>query len=164
MRQTIQNNWDTLKKDFIGCQKSSQGLVQIASVDEKGIPNMTPIGSLFLGENKQAFFCNRFPQNLNQNLKTNNQICAIAMNGSNWFWLKSLFKGKFDNCPGIKLYGRISRKRKIEPEEKEKWERQVRTFRFLKGYDLLWKDMMYASDIHFESFEYLNAGKMTDKL
>ena len=162
MRQTIENNWMTLKKDFLRCQKSSGGIVQIASVDQEGVPNMTPIGSFFLGKEGQAFFCNRFPQNLNENLKTNSQICVIAMNGSKWFWMKSLFKGKFASCPGIKLYGQISRRRKIKTAEKEKWEKLVRPFRFLKGYDLLWKDMSHVSDIHFNSFEYLKAGKMTD--
>ncbi len=164
MRQPIQNNWATLKKDFLRCQKSSGGVVQIASVDQGGVPNMTPIGSLFLIENSQAFFCNRFPQNLNENLKTNDQICVIVMNGSKWFWMKSLFKGKFTTCPGIKLYGRISRRREISQVEKLKWENLVKPFRFLKGHALLWKDMAYASDIKFNSFEYLKAGEMTNHL
>lgn len=164
MRQTIENNWNTLKKDFLRCQKSSGGVIQVASVDQKGIPNMTPIGSLFLIEDSQAFFCNRFPKNLNENLETNDKICVIAMNGSKWFWMKSLFKGKFKTCPGIKLYGRISRRREISPAEKLRWENLVKPFRFLKGHALLWKDMAYASDIQFDSYEYLKAGKMTDNI
>ena len=162
MKQTIKDNWDSLRKDFLRCQKSSGGVVQIASVDQNGTPNMTPIGSLFLGKNSQAFFCNRFPRNLNENLKTNDQVCVIAMNGSKWFWMKSLFKGQFATCPGIKLYGRISQRRKIAKEEKEKWENLVKPFRFLKGHALLWKDMAYASDIQFDSYEYLKAGEMTN--
>lgn len=161
MRQNITEYWDIVKKDFIHCQKTSMGLVQIASVDEDNCPTMTPIGSLFLGENGQAFFCNRFPENLNRNMKTNNRVCVIAMNGSKWFWMKSLFKGRFAGCPGIKLYGRISPGRKITDAEKEQWEKVVKPYRWMKGYDLLWKDMAHASDIRFETFEYLKVGKMT---
>lgn len=157
----ITDNWEPIKRDFIQCQKSSMGVVQIASVDEEGTPNMTPIGSLFLGEQQQAYFCNRFPKNLNRNLEKNNHICAIAMNGSKWFWMKSLFTGRFATCPGVKLYGRISPRRPITRPEKEQWERMVRPFRFMKGYGLLWKDMAYASDIRFDGYEYLEAGEMT---
>lgn len=78
--------------------------------------------------------------------------------------MKSLFKGKFASCPGIKLYGRISQRREISQAEKQRWENLVRPFRFLKGHALLWKDMAYASDIQFDSYEYLKAGKMTDRI
>ncbi len=161
MRLKIEHNWETVKKNFIACQKSSMGVVQIASVDEEGIPNMTPIGSLFLKKERTAFFCNRFPENLNQNLKNNDRICVIAMNSSKWFWMKSLFKGRFVTCPGIKLFGRVSPKRELKKDERAQWERMVKPFQFFKGYHLLWKDMSHASDIVFEDYEYLKAGKMT---
>ncbi len=161
MKLKIENNWEIVKKDFVACQKSSMGLVQIASVDSEGIPNMTPIGSMFLNDDKTAFFCNRFPENLNRNLKTNDKICVIAMKSSKWFWMKSLFKGRFATCPGIKLFGRVRAKRKIKKDERAQWQRVVKPFRFLKGYHLLWKDMSHASDIVFEDYEYLKAGKMT---
>ena len=160
MKKEITTNWDSLRKDFLHCQKTASGLVQIASVDENGLPNLTPIGSLFLGEHKQAFFCNRFPVNLNKNIRTNDRVCVIAMNSSKIFWLKSLFKGGFSSCPGIKLFGRVTERRKIRPEEKAKWERMVKPFRRLKGYDILWKDMAHASEIEFDAFEYLNTGGM----
>lgn len=161
MRYPITDNWDAVKKDFLNCQKTSMGTVQIASVDPEGVPNMTPIGSLFLGKNGHAFFCNRFPKNLNRNLETNDHVCVIAMNASKKFWMKSLFKGRFEGCPGIKLFGRVSPRRHISEQEKNKWERLVKPYRLLKGYNLLWKDMTHASDIQFEAFEYLKAGKMT---
>lgn len=160
MRQKIQNNWKGLKKDFVRCQKSAMGLVKVASVDETGVPNITPIGSMFLGDDQTGFFCNRFPQNLNRNLKTNNRICVIAVNASKWFWMKSLFKGRFGECPGIRLYGEISRRRKITVHEKQRFEKMVRPYRFLKGYDLLWKDMQHASDIRFDEYEYFYCGEM----
>lgn len=161
MPKEITDNWETLRRDFLHCQKTSSGLVQIASVSKNGLPNLTPIGSLFLRGNKSAFFCNRFPSNLNKNIRTDNRICVIAMNTSKLFWLKSLFRGCFSSCPGIKLFGRLQEKRTIHPKEKEQWERAVKPFRRLKGYDLLWKDMTHASDIEFEAYEYLNTGKMT---
>ncbi len=160
MRKEIQDDWNQIKRDFINCQKTSSGLVQVGSVSEDGQPNLTPIGSMFLGEDKNAFFCNRFPQNLNRNIQTNSRVCVIAMNSSKWFWLKSLFKGRFPTCPGIKLYGRVKEKRGILPKEKATWERMVKPFRFFKGYDLLWKDMTHVSDIVFDAYEYLNTGKM----
>ena len=160
MRKSITDNWQTLRQEFIKCQRTSSGVVQIASVDSQGNPNMTPIGSLFLGDEKKAFFCNRFPANLNQNIKTNNQVCVIAMNSSKRFWFTSLFKGKFSGQPGIKLYGRVSAKRPIRPEEKQRWEKMVKPFRYFKGYTLLWKNMDHVSDIVFDAYEYLNTGEM----
>ncbi|MBU1340763.1 MAG: pyridoxamine 5'-phosphate oxidase family protein [Proteobacteria bacterium] len=159
--ENIKTNWDKLRKDFIHCQKSSFGGVKIATVDAKGNPNITPIGSLFLLSDQKGFFCNRFPVNLNKNLETNNSVCIIALNSSKLFWLKSLVKGKFSTCPGLKLYGQVGEKRDISASEKLRWEKMVRPFRVFKGYDLLWKDMKFVSDISFDSFEYIKAGKMT---
>jgi uncharacterized pyridoxamine 5'-phosphate oxidase family protein len=161
MRQNINGNWEKIKKDFSGCRQTTMGVVQIASVDQNGVPNMTPIGSLFLTGECQGFFCNRFPENLNKNIESNDRVCIIAMNTSKWFWLKSLFNGRFSTCPGIKLFGRISRRRPILEHEKTRWEKQIRPFRFLKGYDRLWKNMQYVSDIRFDAYEYLKAGEMT---
>lgn len=159
--EPIKTNWEKLRNDFIQCQKSSMGGVKIATVDQYGNPNITPIGSLFLLPGQKGFFCNRFPVNLNKNLKTNNRVCIISLNTSKWFWLKSLYKGRFSTCPGIKLYGSVDKKRDISPDEKTQWEKMVRPFRFLKGHGLLWRDMKFVSDISFDAFEYIKAGEMT---
>lgn len=161
--EQITHQWEHLKKEFTHCQKTSNGLVKIATVDAESNPNITPIGSLFLLSDNKGFFCNRFPVNLNNNIKNNNRVCVIALNNSKLFWLKSLYKGKFTDCPGLKLYGQVSRKRGITPVEKIKWEKMVRPFRWSKGYGILWKDMAYVSDILFDAFEYIKAGEMTYK-
>ena len=153
-------DWDKVRQEFTDCQKSNRGVVFFATADEAGTPNITPIGSLFLGEDCSGVFCNHFPVTLNRNIEENNRVCVIALNNSNGTWLKALFKGRFSKCPGIKLYGRISPKRELTPKEQSRWQQVIRPMRFFKGYDLIWKDIRQGSDIVFDAFEYLKLGQM----
>jgi hypothetical protein len=81
--------------------------VSIGSVDQQGQPTVTPIGSLFLYRDPGGFYFEKYPSKLPVHAKQNQRICILAVNSSPFFWLGSLFRGKFSSAPAIKLYGSL---------------------------------------------------------
>ena len=157
----IRTDWDAIRKHF---NKSfSQNLfIPIASVDSDNNPTVTPIGSLFLNDNQTGFYFEKYPTKLPLHAKTNQKICALAVNSSKWFWLKSLFKGRFKTNPAIKLYGILGERRKATEKEISRLNRRMKATKGLKGNTYLWKKMDYVRDITFDKVETINLGKMTD--
>jgi len=157
----IKTDWSIIRKHF---NKSfSQYLfIPIASVDPDNNPTITPIGSLFLNDNQTGFYFEKYPTKLPTNAKTNQNICALAVNNSKWFWLKSLYKGKFKTNPAIKLYGQLGERRKATDNEISRLNRRMKITNGLKGNTYLWKKMEYVRDITFTKVASINLGKMTD--
>ena len=157
----LKADWNSIRKHF---NKSfGQNLfISIASVDADNNPTATPIGSLFLNDNQTGFYFEKYPTKLPENAKTNPNICALAVNNSKWFWLKSLFKGKFTTNPGIKLYGQLGKRRKATDQEISRLNRRMKATNRLKGNTYLWKKMEHVRDITFTKAETINLGKMTE--
>ena len=154
-------DWNTIRKHF---NKSfSQNLfISIASVDADNNPTVTPIGSLFLNNNQTGFYFEKFPTKLPEHAKTNKSICALAVNNSKWFWIKSLYKGRFKTNPAIKLYGQLGERRKATDIEISRLNRRMKSTKDLKGNRYLWKKMEYVRDVTFTKVETINLGKMTN--
>lgn len=163
MKTDIYKDWAQIKEHFRKCIKKNMH-VAIASVDENHIPTVTPIGSLFLNHDQTGFYFEKFATKLNKNSKTNKNICILAVNAGKWFWLQSLFKGKFSAYPAVKLYGELGEKRDATPKEFRAFQRRVRSTKILKGHQYLWKDMSQIREIKFTKAEKINLGKMTQKL
>ena len=72
----------------------------------KGIPNITPIGSVFLKECQTGFFFDSYTSALANNLEQNDNVCVMAVNTNKLYWIKSFFKGRFLSEPGVRLYGK----------------------------------------------------------
>ena len=157
----LKTDWNTIRKHF---NKSfSQNLfISIASVDTNNNPTVTPIGSLFLNDNQTGFYFEKYPTKLPEHAKTNKNICALAVNNSKWFWLKSLYKGKFKTNPAIKLYGTLGERRKATDKELNRLNRRMKVTNGLKGNTYLWKKMEFVRDITFTKVETINLGKMTN--
>ena len=157
----LKTDWSTIRKHF---NKSfSQNLfISIASVDTNNNPTVTPIGSLFLNANQTGFYFEKYPTKLPEHAKTNKNICALAVNNSKWFWLKSLYKGKFKTNPAIKLYGTLGERRKATDKELNRLNRRMKVTNGLKGNTYLWKKMEFVRDITFTKVETINLGKMTN--
>lgn len=157
----LKTDWSTIRKHF---NKSfSQNLfISIASVDTNNNPTVTPIGSLFLNDNQTGFYFEKYPTKLPEHAKTNKNICALAVNNSKWFWLKSLYKGKFKTNPAIKLYGTLGERRKATDKELNRLNRRMKVTNGLKGNTYLWKKMEFVRDITFTKVETINLGKMTN--
>lgn len=159
----VKTNWKSIKNHFKNCLKQNMFLA-IGSINNLNEPTVTPIGSLFFNNNQTGFYFEKFAKKLNKNVKINNKICVIAVNNSKWFWLKSLFTGKFSTYPGVKLYGELGVKREATEVEKRAMQRRVRITKGLKGNTYLWKDMSFVREIKFTKAEKIDLGEMTREL
>ena len=163
MKINFEEDWQKIRKHFSSSFAANMHF-SIASVNEENEPTVTPIGSLFLNNNQTGFYFEKFATKLNTNSKVNNKICVLAVNSNKWFWLKSLFKMKFDEYPGLKLYGELGIKREATEKEYRAFQRRIRKTKRLKGSKYLWQDMSMVREIKFTRAEKINLGKMTKEL
>ena len=160
MKMEINDHWDTIRHVFRAAFKSTMHCA-IATVNEDGSPHITPIGSLVLQGKNKGFYCEEYPRTMVKNLETNQRVCVLAVNSGKWYWLRSIFRGRFAKPPGVRLMGTAGRRRKATEEETAMWLKRVQSFRPFKGYDLLWSNMTTVREITFDSFEPIRAGAMT---
>lgn len=161
LKEDIIINWSSIRKHFNKSFKSNFH-VSVASVNENNTPTVTPIGSLFLNDNQTGFYFEKFVSKLPMHAKNNKNICVLGVNSNRWFWIKSLFKGKFTSPPAIKLYGVLGEKRKATQKEISRLNRRMKLTNGLKGNTYLWKKMDYIREIKFTKAEQINLGKMTN--
>jgi hypothetical protein len=159
----IKSDWKEIKEHFDRSFKTNFH-VSIASVDENNNPTVTPIGSLFIRNNQTGFYFEKYPAKLPLNAKINKNICILAVNSGVWFWIKSLFIGKFKNYPAIKLYGELGEKRKATEVEIKRLNGRMKSTKGFKGNTYLWRKMEYVRDISFIKAEKINLGDMTKDL
>ncbi len=159
----IKSNWTLIRRHFNKSFKTSLS-VSIASVDKDNKPTITPIGTLFLNNDQTGFYFEKFPKKISENAKTNKNICVLAVNSSKWFWIKALFKLKFNSFPAIRLYGELGVKREATEMEVSRLNRRMRTTKGLKGNAYLWGKMEFVRKIKFTTAEGINIGKMTNHL
>ena len=157
------NDWDRVRKHFNKSFRSNFH-VSIASVDSVNTPTITPIGSLFLNDDRTGFYFEKFPSKLPQHAEQNRKVCLLAVYSGRAFWFKALFVGKFSHYPAVKLYGELGQKRKATPKEIKRLNRRMRYTRGLKGHDYLWKKMDLVREIRFTKAEMIKLGKMTSHL
>ena len=159
----IINDWQKIRTHFSQSFRSNFH-VSIASVDADGKPNVTPIGSLFLNDNQSGFYFEKYPTKLPLHAKGNNSVCVLAVNSNSWFWMKALFRGRFNSNPGIKLYGELGTKRQATENEIKRLNRRMKATQGLKGNTYLWADMRYIREVTFTHAEMINLGKMTSSI
>ena len=159
----IHHDWASIRAHFRRCWKINFH-VTIASVNAEHHPTVTPIGSLFLNEDGTGFYFEKFPNLLPKHALVNPNVCILAVNSSRWFWLVSLFKGRFTTFPAIKLYGVLGQKRIASTDEKNRLLNRMRMTRGLQGHDYLWKDMDYVRELQDIRAEKINLGSMTAHL
>ena len=159
----IDKYWETIQMAFQSSLGSSMHYA-VATVNEDGSPHVTPIGALFLRENRTGFYFDEFPVNMSKNLERNPRVCILAVNSNPTFWQKSLLAGKFETPPAVRLLGSVGKKREGTKEEIAMWQNHVKLAQGTKGYDLMWKNMRMVRDIYFDSFEPILMGEMTQVL
>lgn len=159
----ISNHWQTIQLLFKQSLGSSLHCA-VASVNEDGSPHLTPIGSLFLRDNKTGFFFDKFSVNMSNNLKRNPKVCVLAVNSGLFFWQKSFVMGICETPPSVRLMGKVGERREATEGEVAVWRKHIEFAHGMKGYDLLWKDMGFVRDIYFNSFEPVWMGEMTREL
>ena len=160
MQSLDAKNWELIRKLAKEAFKSSF-YYSIATVDSEGHPHVTPIGSLFLRKNFTGFYLEHFLVNMPKNLEINQRVCILFVNSGRKYWLTSLFKGRYISPPAVRLYGKVSERRKAEEDEIALFHHRVKPLKKFKGYKILWKNFKFARDIQFDSFEPVRAGEMT---
>ncbi len=159
----IEQDWEEIKEIFKRAFRSSLHF-SIASIDENGLPHISPIGSLVLGRPGEAIYFEEFTQNLPKNIKSNQEICIMAVNSSKWFWFKSLLGGRFKQMPALRLKGSTGIRRRASEKEMQLWQKRVKSLAFTKGHGILWKRMGHVRELHLTSCEVINAGDMTKNM
>ena len=138
--------------------------MSIASVDANCQPTVTPIGSLFLNDDQTGFYFEKYPTKLPKHAEVNKSICVLAVDSSTIFWLKALFKGRFNRYPAVKLYGELGIRREATEKEIKRLNRRMRATKGLRGNAYLWGEMKYVRAVTFNRAEKINLGKMTESL
>lgn len=159
----IDEHWDQIRRVVMQGQASSI-YCSIASVGADGMPNITPVGTVFLRDNFTAYYFDQYTSALAENVEANPNICLMSVNSGFWFWFKSLWIGRFIAPPGVRLYGKASALRPATKEEIELVEARVRPTRWLKGSRILWSDFTHVRDITFTSFRPVTYPKMVERL
>ena len=159
----ILTDWQAIRNHFIRSFRANFHM-SIASVDENGQPTVTPIGSLFLNDNQTGFYFEKYPTKLPRHAEVNKNICVLAVDSSTLFWLRSLFKGRFNRYPAVKLYGELGIRREATEKETKRLNRRMRATRGLRGNTYLWGEMDSVREITFSRAEKINLGKMTSAL
>ena len=159
----IHKDWLEIRKHF-SLSFRSNFHVAVASVDKDNTPTVTPIGSLFLNKDCTGFYFEKYPRKIPEHAYHNKNICVLAVNSNRVFWLKALFKGKFNSYPGLKLYGVLGDRREATDVEISRLNRRMKATRWLKGNHYLWGHMPYVRDISFTKVEKVNLANMTDHL
>lgn len=156
----IDKDWPSIRQLFKDSFSSSFHFA-ISTTSENGEPHVTPIGSLILGAPGQGIYFEEFPSRLPRNLETNPHVCVLAVNSSRWFWLKSLFGGRFKQMPAVRLYGKAGKAREATEKEIALWQKRVRAVRFTKGHSLMWRGMRTVRELKFTKVEPVRIGRMT---
>ncbi len=156
----IGKHWKTIQTVFQRSLDSSLHYA-LATINEDGSPHITPIGALFLRENKTGFYFDVFSVNMSRNLKHDQQECILAVDSGLSFWAKSFIIGRCETPPSVRLKGTVGPRREATKKEVAIWEKHVEFAHGMKGYDLLWKDMRFVRDLYFDSFEPVYMGEMT---
>lgn len=159
----IVSNWKEIKNHYNRSFRSNFH-VSIATIDVHNKPTVTPIGSLFLNNNRTGYYFEKYPTKIPGNVHSNPNVCVLAVNSNTWFWLKSLFFGKFKSYPAIKLYGHLGDKRIATDIEAKRLNNRMKGTKGFKGNRYLWGRMDYVRDISFTSAEKINLGNMTEQL
>ena len=159
-----QQQWNDTKMLCKATLQSSMHF-SIASVDANGMPHVTPIGSLMLGDlvngHGQACYFEKFTRALPSHAQNNQNVCILAVNSSKWFWLKSLIRGQFYQQPAVRLNAHFGPLRKATEQELFRWQKRVKVARFTQGHQLMWQAMSHVRELTVTSITPVKIGKMT---
>lgn len=160
MTTNLNVNWPSIVEHF---QKSilTSRYFTFSTINPDGSAHATPIASLVLNDNCTGYYSDVFPGRMANNLKADQRICILAVRMGFWYWLKSIFTGRFEGWPAIRLYGAAGERRKAQAGEIHRWRKRMKHLKGTKGYNLLWKDVDVVRDITFTHYEPIRLGAMT---
>lgn len=159
----LEKDWKNIQRIFKLAQKASIH-ASIATVDQYGQPNITPIGTVFLNDNQTAYFFDTFTERLGENLNQNSKACIQSVNSGKLFWLISLIQGNFSDYPGVRLYVEIGDLRPATEQEKLAVEQRVKPLQWTKGSQLIWSEFTQVRNVKINTFRWVKYPKMMEHL
>ena len=156
------SEWQQIRQVVADAQRAAMHC-SIATVNSKGFPSITPIGTIFLNKKTSiGFFFDTYSTTFSENLQHQPMACIQAVNSSKLFWFHSLLKGKFKRYPGVRLYAEIGPLRPASLEEIRQVESRIRALKWTKGSQLIWSSFHHVREIKINSHrwvEYPNMNK-----
>lgn len=159
----LKQNWGQIKAAFESGIQSSRHCA-IGTVGPDGSPHVTPIGFIFLRDDYTAYYFEEYTKQIPINVRHNPRVCLMTVNSGALFWLRSLYKGRFDSSPGIRLFGTAGERRPASDAEKAMYRARVKPLRRTKGYARIWRDLNHVRDISIDRFDPVSYPNMTQHL
>ncbi len=125
----------------------------IATVNQDGTPHVTPVGSLFVCENRKGYYFEPYSRHMSRNFEHNQRVCVLVVKVSKWFWMKGLFLDSFDAPCAMRLIGTVGERRRATQQELARWRKLIRHSWILKGARNTWFKMSDVREIYFDTFE-----------
>ncbi len=147
----IAQHWPEIQRTLERGQRSTLHCA-IASVDPVGLPNVTPVGTVFLRGDQSGFYFDQYTSALARNVDVNPNICLMAVDAGRLLWLRSFLIGRFVSPPGVRLYGTVGALRPATGDELRQVQKRVGPTRWLKGNRLLWSNFTHVRDMQFTAF------------
>ncbi len=149
--------WNNILKFFGKCTNATSSptlpYCAFSTVNEDGSPRIAPYTSLILGNNKQGFYFDELSNHTSSNLERDQSVCVLIVKNIKWFWIKTVIFGRFDHPPGVRLIGKVGKKRQATEKEIAAFKSPLKALRFFKGYEPIWGFMKHGREIYFDTFE-----------
>jgi hypothetical protein len=158
---SIEREWHRIREVVARGQRSIVHCA-IGSIGQDGMPNVTPVGTVFLRDDLSGYYFDQYASGLGRNIDANPRVCVMAVDGGRLFWMRSLFTGRFALPPGVRLYGTAGPRRAASDEELRLIQERTRPTQWLRGSRLLWSDFTHVRDIAFTGFRPVLYPKMMD--
>src|SRR5690606_35482786 len=154
------NEWHQICQVVADAQRAAMHY-SIATVNCKGFPSITPIGTIFLNKKTSAgFFLDTYSTTFSDNLQHQPMSCIQAVNSRQLLWIHSLLKGKFKRYPGVRLYAETGPLRPASPEEIQQVESRILALKWTKGSQLIWSSFHHVREIKINSYRWVKYPNM----
>lgn len=134
----------------------------IATVDEDGLPHVTPVGSVFLHPTEpRGYYHPLMVKALRRHLRERRRFSLLFVDPAVRTWLPALVKGRFDRLVAARLTGYADGPpRRATEDEVERWKRVVRPVRWTRGHDLMWSKVTLTQELVFDGYRPVSFGPM----
>ena len=161
LHTNLDKNWSRIAKL---AQRAFPNFI-FATVNEDGSPHLSPIASLILKDDCTGFYFEGFTEHMRRNLDRDNRISVLFADCHTSRWIPPLLTGSLAHPIAVRLNGTAGERRIASLPEQEAFKKGSRLINLarifnLKGYQILWKPLIYVRDIKFHSFEAINMGAM----
>ena len=157
--------WRNIRKIFGNCTNATASpalpYCTFSIVNKDGSPRVAPYTSLILDDNKQGFYFDELSYKTSSNLEHDQRICVLIVKNNKWFWMKTVLMGRFDHPPGIRLMGKVGKKREATEKEINAFKSPLRPLKLFKGYTPIWGFMKHGREIYFDDFETVKCRTLT---